>query len=37
MALEQADLRYDRIKPVILEPADAGVAFEHAAIDAWSI
>ncbi|HVY15006.1 MAG TPA: aliphatic sulfonate ABC transporter substrate-binding protein [Rhodopila sp.] len=35
--LEKAGLTYDQIQPVYLGPADAGAAFEHGAIDAWSI
>ena len=36
-ALEKAGLKYTDIQPVYLGPADAGPAFEHGAIDAWSI
>ncbi|MDR3529398.1 MAG: aliphatic sulfonate ABC transporter substrate-binding protein [Rhodopila sp.] len=37
LVLEKAGLRYDHIQPVYLGPADAGVAFERGAVDAWSI
>jgi aliphatic sulfonates family ABC transporter substrate-binding protein len=36
-ALEKAGLRYDQIESILLGPADAGAAFSHGAIEAWSI
>ncbi|HQT79480.1 MAG: hypothetical protein B7Z80_11895 [Rhodospirillales bacterium 20-64-7] len=37
MALDKAGLHYSDIQPAMLNPADAGAAFQRGAIDAWSI
>ncbi len=36
-ALEKAGIKYSDITPVFLAPADARVAFERGAVDAWAI
>lgn len=37
MALEKAGLHDSDIQPALLNPADAGAAFQRGAIDAWSV